>query len=67
MKTTVELAKLQKIIFKVTLNEIERKIKDIGIDNDFIKTVEAIEYYETMAMLEKMGKKISIVGCVDHQ
>lgn len=44
--------------FKVTIDEIEAKIKELGLDAEFIKLPEAMEYRETLAILDKMNNPI---------
>jgi hypothetical protein len=41
--------------FNVTIDEIEEKIKELGLDAEFIKLPEAMEYRETLAILDKMN------------
>jgi hypothetical protein len=41
--------------FNVTIDEIEEKIKELGLDAGFIKLPEAMEYRETLAILDKMN------------
>ena len=41
--------------FNVTIDEIEQKIKELGLDAEFIKLPEAMEYRETMAIIDKMN------------
>lgn len=50
----VNMLNQRKEFFKVTLEEIEQKVKEMGLDTDFIRTAEAMEYRETLALLEKM-------------
>lgn len=44
--------------FNVTIDEIEQKIKELGLDAEFIKLPEAMEYRETLAILDKMNNPI---------
>ena len=44
----------RKEFFNVTLEEIEAKIKEIGIEAKFTRLPEAEEYRETLAILQKM-------------
>lgn len=53
----VNMLNYRKEFFNVTLDEIETKVKELNIDADFIKTPEAMEYRETMAILEKMKNR----------
>ena len=48
----------RKEFFKVTLDEIEQKAKEIGLSTEFIRIPEANEYKETMALLEKLNSNI---------
>lgn len=44
--------------FNVTIDEIEAKVKELGLDAEFIKLPEAMEYRETLAILEKLNNPI---------
>lgn len=44
--------------FNVTVDEIEQKVKELGLDAEFIKLPEAMEYRETLAILEKMNNTV---------
>lgn len=44
--------------FNVTIDEIEEKIKELGLDAEFIKLPEAMEYRETIAILDKLNNPI---------
>ena len=44
--------------FNVTIEEIEQKIKELGLNAEFIKLPEAMEYRETLAILDKMNNPI---------
>lgn len=46
--------------FRVTLDEIEEKIKELGFEAEFSKLPEAMEYRETLAIMEKMNHPIVI-------
>lgn len=50
----VNMLNYRKEFFSVTINEIEQKIKELGVDVEFHKIPEAIEYRETIAILEKL-------------
>jgi hypothetical protein len=54
----VNMVNYRKEFFKVTLDEIEQKAKEIGLSAEFLRMPEANEYKETLAMLEKMNSKI---------
>ncbi|PHK14320.1 hypothetical protein VF12_40975, partial [Nostoc linckia z15] len=50
----VNMLNYRKEFFNVTLEEIEQKIQEIGIEAEFSKIPEAMEYRETLAILEKL-------------
>ena len=50
----VNMLNYRKEFFNVTIDEIEKKVKEIGIDAEFVKLPEAMEYRETIAILEKL-------------
>lgn len=50
----VNMLNYRKEFFNVTIDEIEQKVKEIGIDAEFQKIPEAMEYRETIAILEKL-------------
>ncbi len=54
----VNMLNYRKEFFNVTLDEIEQKIKEIGIDAEFSKIPEAMEYRETVAILEKLNSQV---------
>ncbi|WP_313374272.1 DUF4041 domain-containing protein [Chishuiella sp.] len=41
--------------FNVTIEEIEEKVHELGIDAEFIKLPEAMEYRESIAILDKLN------------
>lgn len=51
----VNMLNYRKEFFNVTLDEIESQIKETGIKAEFTKLPEAIEYRETLAILQKMN------------
>ncbi len=51
----VNMLNYKKEFFKVTLDEIEQKVKEIGLETEFIRVPEAMEYRETIAMLSKLN------------
>jgi len=53
----VNMLNYRKEFFNVTLDEIENKVKEIGIDAEFIKVPEAMEYRETLAILAKLNSQ----------
>ena len=50
----VNMLNYRKEFFNVSIDEIEQKVKEIGIDAEFQKIPEAMEYRETIAILEKL-------------
>jgi hypothetical protein len=56
----VNMLNSRKEFFNVTLEEIENKIAETGIEAEFKKFPEAIEYRETLAILKKMNAKEKI-------
>lgn len=55
----VNMLNYRKEFFNVTLEEIESQIKETGINAEFTKLPEAIEYRETLAILQKMNNSDS--------
>lgn len=51
----VNMLNYRKEFFNVTLDEIENQIKETGIEAEFTRLPEAIEYRETLAILQKMN------------
>ncbi|MFK7755578.1 MAG: DUF4041 domain-containing protein [Flavobacteriales bacterium] len=49
----------RKEFFKVTLDDIEEEIKKTGIEAEFNRLPEAMEYRETLAIIQKMNSKTS--------
>jgi hypothetical protein len=49
----INMSNLRKEFFDVNLDEIEKEVKEIEPNADFIKTYEAREYMETLAIKEK--------------
>lgn len=54
----VNMLNYRKEFFNVTLDEIENKVKEIGLDAEFSRLPEAMEYRETLAILEKLNSQI---------
>jgi hypothetical protein len=54
----VNMLNYRKEFFNVTLDEIEQQIKTIGIDAEFSRIPEAMEYRETLAILEKLNSQV---------
>ena len=54
----VNMLNYRKEFFNVTLDEIEQKIKEIGLDAEFSRLPEAMEYRETLAILEKLNSQV---------
>lgn len=53
----VNLLNFKKEFFKVTLEEIEIKVKSLGLECEFIRVPEAMEYRETLAILAKANSR----------
>jgi hypothetical protein len=53
----VNMLNYRKEFFKVTLDEIEQKVKDVGLEAEFIRIPEAMEYRETIAILSKLNSE----------
>lgn len=51
----VNMLNYRKEYFSVTLDEIEHKIRDLGLDTEFIRIPEAMEYRETLAILSRLN------------
>ena len=56
----VNMLNTRKEFFNVTLEEIENKISETGIQAEFTKFPEAIEYRETLAILKELENKKEI-------
>lgn len=54
----VNMLNYRKEFFNVTLDEIEEKVKEIGIDAEFSRLPEAMEYRETLAIIERLNSQI---------
>jgi hypothetical protein len=54
----VNMLNYRKEFFKVTLDEIESKVKEIGLEAEFSRLPEAMEYRETIAILEKLNAQV---------
>ncbi len=54
----VNMLNYRKEFFNVTLDEIEQKIKEIGLDAEFSRLPEAMEYRETLAILDKLNTQV---------
>lgn len=50
----VNMLNTRREFFNVTLDEIEQKVKEIGFEAEFSKIPEAMEYRETLAILESL-------------
>ena len=55
----VNMLNYRKEFFNVTLDEIEQKVKEIGLNSEFSKLPEAMEYRETLAILEKLNSQVT--------
>jgi len=51
----VNMLNYRKEFFKVTLEEIEETIKHLGFEAEFTRLPEAMEYRETLAIIEKLN------------
>jgi len=56
----VNMLNYRREFFNVTLEEIEAKIKELGFEAEFTILPEAMEYRETLAILEKLKNKADI-------
>ena len=56
----VNMLNYRKEFFNVTLDEIEQQIKEIGIEAEFSRLPEAMEYRETLAILDKLNSQVPI-------
>ncbi len=54
----VNMLNYRKEFFNVTLDEIEQKTKEIGLDAEFSRLPEAMEYRETLAILDKLNSQV---------
>lgn len=54
----VNMLNYRKEFFNVTLDEIESKVKEIGLEAEFSRLPEAMEYRETLAILEKLNSQV---------
>lgn len=54
----VNMLNYRKEFFKVTLDDIEQKTKEIGLETEFTRLPEAMEYRETLAILEKLNSTV---------
>lgn len=54
----VNMLNYRKEFFKVTLDEIEHRAKELGLNTEFIRLPEAEEYRETLAILEKLNSAV---------
>ena len=55
----VNMLNYRKEFFNVTIDEIENKVKEIGLDAEFSRLPEAMEYRETLAILEKLNSQVT--------
>ncbi len=53
----VNMLNYRKEFFRVTLDEIEQKAKEIGLEAEFSRLPEAMEYRETLAIIEKLNSQ----------
>jgi len=54
----VNMLNNRKEFFNVTIDEIEEKVGEIGIAAEFSKLPEAMEYRETLAILQKLNSQV---------
>jgi HAMP domain-containing protein len=54
----VNMLNYRKEFFNVTLDELENKVKEIGLNAEFSRLPEAMEYRETLAILEKLNSQV---------
>lgn len=54
----VNMLNYRKEFFNVTLDEIEQKVKESGFEAEFSRIPEAMEYRETLAILEKLNSQV---------
>lgn len=57
----VNMLNYRKEFFKVTLDEIEEAIADLGFEAELTKFPEAMEYRETLAILEKLNNPEEVI------
>lgn len=57
-KKKVNMLNYRKEFFNVSLEDIEKQIKETGIEAEFVKLPEATEYRETLAILQKLNSKV---------
>ena len=55
----VNMLNYRREFFNVTIDEIENKVKEIGIEAEFSRLPEAMEYRETIAILEKLNSQVT--------
>ncbi|MEC4048848.1 DUF4041 domain-containing protein [Flavobacterium sp. SUN046] len=53
----VNMLNYRKEFFNVSINEIEEKVKEIGIEAEFTRLPEAMQYRETLTILESLKKQ----------
>lgn len=56
----VNMLNYRKEFFNVTLEEIEKRVKELGLETEFIRIPEAMEYRETLAILAKLNSTESL-------
>jgi hypothetical protein len=61
----VNMLNYRKEFFKVTIDEIQETIKRLGFDAEFTRLPEAMQYRETLAILEKLNNK-EVVKTIDE-
>jgi hypothetical protein len=53
----VNMLNNRKEFFNVTIDEIEQKTREIGLDAEFSRLPEAMEYKESLAILDKLNSQ----------
>jgi len=63
----INMLNYRKEFFNVTIDEIESKIGELGIDTEFTRLPEAMEYRETQAILAKMREPVRPLITIDEE
>jgi hypothetical protein len=56
----VNMLNYRKEFFNVTLDEIEQQVRQIGLNAEFSRLPEAMEYRETLAILDKLNSQTEL-------
>lgn len=62
----VNMLNYRKEFFRVSLEEIEAKIKELGFEAEFTTVAEAMEYRETLALIENGLNECSSMATIDY-